>query len=89
MSKFGDSFLSRVIFNLTSFHMKNGVQFYGIRSPHIFKKPGISIEITSISIETLGISTQKFWNTRFLHLEFEILGILSAIPSILKTWNFE
>ena len=40
--------------------MKNGVQFYGIRSPHIFEKPGISIEITSISIEALGVSTQKF-----------------------------
>ena len=30
---------------------------------------------------------QKFWNTRFSYLEFEILGISSKIPRISKTWN--
>ena len=53
-----------------------------MRLSHIFKIPSISNEKPSISIEILGISNQKFRNTRFSHLEFEILGISSEIPSI-------
>ena len=42
-----------------------------------------------ISIEILDISNQKFLNTKFSHLEFEIIGllilkILSEIRSIPK-----
>ena len=47
------------------------MHIYGIRLSHIFEIPSISNEnhsistkTTSISIEILGISNQKFWNTR-------------------------
>ena len=71
---------------------------YGIRLSHIFglpsissEKPSISIEMPSISIENLGFRS-KYWVFRFRnfeilgfsHLEFEILGISSEIPSISK-----
>ena len=54
---------------------------------HIFQissisneKPSISFEASSISIKNLGIlgiSNQKFQNTGFSHLKFEIIGISS------------
>ena len=70
---------------------------------HIFEiisisneKPSISIEIPSILLENLGFRSKylvfRFRNFEILdfwHLEFEILGISSEIPSISKTWNFD
>ena len=44
--------------------LKTPLQNYGIPLSHIFEFPSISNEKPSISIEILGISNQKFWNTR-------------------------
>ena len=47
---------------------------YGRQLPRIFEIPSIQMKNLVFEIEILGISNQKFWNTRFSHLEFEILG---------------
>ena len=69
---------------------------YGMQLSHVFEIPAISNETPSFSIEILIISTKNKWVFRIRNfeilgftLEFEILGVLSEIPSILKTWNFD
>ena len=59
-------------------------------------KPSLSIKIPSTLIENLGFRSKylvfrikNFEILGFSHLEFEILGISSEIPSISKTWNFD
>ena len=71
---------------------------YRIRLSHIFEissisneKPSISREMASISTKNLGFQSKcevfrirNFEILGFSHLEFEILGISSEIPSISK-----
>ena len=71
--------------------MSNKLEFPSISNV----KPSISIEIPCISIENLGFLGTRYFESenlkilRFSHLNFEILGISSKIPSISKTWNFD
>ena len=99
VSTFSPIYSSRATYVINSFNLKK----YGIRLSHIFEittisneKPSISIEIPSISIKNLGFRSKyqvfrirNFEILGFSHLEFEILGISSEIPSISKTWNFD
>ena len=70
-------FLSYCSIHVSNWHMENNCHVLEVPSTSN-EKPGILINIPSISkyfdqkprisIEILGISNQKFWNTRFFAL---------------------